>query len=683
MLRGLNHQGIKGRRVTNTERTNLCNRDGSLYPKTNGIESRATPGFQISNRRFASAVLLFGLTPFRLLGQEPPETQPSFGSFSGTVSPSATTLDDPVALVRQELSAIDLSASTGQLLEKDQLEGLSLALDLTPEGRHRFILPRPSINNKPTIEQAAIAKLFPTQKAANEFRESMERIAADADRVASEAEEKSEFAEAYRHRWQAAGIRSILANTSQSWGPASALRTPKPKPKVFNNHSKTLWPAGSYAMSSTAHFDIVSQAGLKPTEELAELCEQTFAIWKQMFPEYWMSSETKAPDYSSDRNERFTVALFRDKAAYVKALKSQHRNIAISTGFYDPNRKLAMFYWDGPRTASTVVHELVHQFFSESETLPSRLDSEDGAGFLLIEGIALYMESMSVRRCGGSMIVDVGGWDALRLQSGRYRRLQNNYWIPWQDFYERSGAQLRSDPEIPQWYSQATGLTHLFMDGPTEMNRSFKSYLSSIYRGQPDVSLLGEFADETRLRKAYDSYLLTSPTKPTRPFFPSRNEAVLSRCEITSAQLLAWPVQCRSMKWLDVSFTAIDDQLFLDLSKGPTVPQTPPWNVSRLGLESSQITDLALTQIAAMPAIEELDLSGCKITDVGLKELQGNRTITTLWLNDCDVTDASVSVLQSMTDLTTLHLPGTKISSAAWSRLLNQRPGLKNKSTGP
>ncbi len=606
-------------------------------------------------------------------------------SQEGTASSQNAPAAEPEALAvaLQQLSAIDPTAFASSGMEQEQLDALAVALELAPKGRHRFLIPRSIQNQKSSLERIAISKLFPSMEAAKEFQKTLVQIAEQNEQLAANAELQKNFPEAYRKRWQAAGIRSILSANTVSWAPVQALVGAKPTPRVLTNHTKTLWPAGSYSMSTTTHFEIVSQAGLKPTEELAELCEQSFAVWKQMFPEFWMPSDKSDSNYASERNERFTVALFRDKAAYIKALKSQYRNIAISTGFYDPNRKLAMFYWDGPRTASTVVHELVHQFFYESETFPIKMNSDEDPGFLFVEGIALYMESMSLRRCGGAWIVDVGGWDSPRFQSGRYRRLRENFWIPWLEFHACSGTDLRNKPDIAQWYSQAAGLTHLWMDGSKDMNRSFQDYLASIYRGQSDMSLLGKLADEVDLRKAYDTYLLRSASDSSRPYFATRNEAVLSQCKITSEQLLAWPIPFRNSKWLELSFTSVGDELFVDMTDSNQTAIEPPWNVSRLSLESSQVSDRSMTAIAKMSTLEELDVSGCAITDAGVAALAENKSVRTLWLNDCPITDASLLTLQTMKGLSALHVSGSKISLQAWERFLTVRPGLKSKSSGP
>ena len=197
------------------------------------------------------------------------------------------------------------------------------------------------------------------------------------------------------------------------------------------------------------------------------------------------------------------------------------------------------------------------------------------------------------------------------------------------------------------------------------------------------MSLLGKLADEVDLRKAYDTYLLRSASDSSRPYFATRNEAVLSQCKITSEQLLAWPIPFRNSKWLELSFTSVGDELFVDLTDSNQTAIEPPWNVSRLSLESSQVSDRSMTAIAKMSTLEELDVSGCAITDAGVAALAENKSVRTLWLNDCPITDASLLTLQTMKGLSALHVSGSKISLQAWERFLTVRPGLKSKSSGP
>jgi hypothetical protein len=563
--------------------------------------------------------------------------------------------------------------------EQTQLDALAVALRPDATGRHRFVIP--SIGQvKASPEVTALAKGLGAKQTVADLKAALDSLAKAMHAAALHAESQSDLNLAYRLRWLSVGYQAITTVPSRTskpnlvWSQSDALGRSKQIAKGFSNQAKTLWPAGSYTQLSTTHFDIVSQSGPKPTEEMAELCEQTYAVWKQMFPDFWMNEQIAAPEYFAEPSGRFTVAMYRDAAAYRKALQGQSGSISQSTGYYDPNRKLAMFYWDGPKTTSTVVHELTHQFFQESNQETAKLDTNRGQGFLVLEGIALYMESMSLRRCGNGTIADVGGWDSTRLQSARYRRLHDEFWIEWNDFHSVTGEQLRSKKDIGAWYSQAVGLTHLWMDGDEAMQKSFCRYLQSIYRGTPDVSLLGKLANDDLLRTAYDEYLQRT-ARDSRTYSEDRNEVVLSHCPIGSQTLLDWPIKCRKLKWLDVSFTKVDDQLFeLDDSK---------WNSVRLNLESTAITDRSMMSIAQMSSLDDLDLSNCNVTDAGVALLKGNKSLRTLWLSGCDVSNASIDILLTLPQLDSVHVQQTKITLAGWNRLIQAKPRLKSKSTPP
>jgi hypothetical protein len=588
-----------------------------------------------------------------------------------------------VASVRQCLAPLVKRAEA--VSDADELaESLLQVLDFQPMQRHRFLLPaKPNIAK---LNSDRIAKLFDSPESFSHFRGALTQLAEAIEQTADESESRQNLNLGYRLRWQAAGLRALIptptprGHSPHSWAHSASIGTMQHTPKVFTNHPKTLWPAGTYSMVATPHFEVASQAGVKPTEEIADVCEQTYAVWRQLFFRYWADDQVLAPEYLRQRESKFSVAVFRDKAAYIKALRSTERNIGISTGYYDPNRKISFFYWDGNKTFSTVVHELTHQLFFELSERDVGLDTDKGAGFWAVEGAALYLESMSTKTVGGCTLVDVGGWDAARLQASRYRRLYDQYWIPWDRFHTVSGSGFRQGDDVPAMYSQATGLTHFWMDGSVEQRTAFERYIASVYGGKEDAMLLGEFNDDAKLRESYDRYLMLSPgSNPIRTYFANRKEVVLSRCQVTNEQLLGWPIAFRSSPWLDLAFTEIDDSLFLD----GVSHREPAWSIVRLNLESTQVTDRALPAIAKMKDLSELDLSNCKITDSGLEVLRGHKTLKTLWLNQCGVSDKSIDVFLSVPQLERVHLLGSSITVNGWNRLLRERPRLKTNSTGP
>ena len=571
----------------------------------------------------------------------------------------------------------------------DTLSSLRLLLDFKPKDRHRFVLPRQLDTAKINAER--LKKLLDSRNMWTEFQKSFELLEHAWEQAADSAESNRDWESGYRLRWQWAGLRSILSADGKNlpaegkqprkiaWTHSEAMESIPEIRKAFANHPTTRWPAGSYSMATTPHFEIASQTETKSTLEVAALCEQSFAVWKQLFFRVWSNEQVIAPNYAETLNHKLSVVLFRNREAYAKALRSVP-GISISTGYYDPNQKVAFFYWDGNKTANTVVHELTHQFFYEASAAPVALDTDRGLGFWVVEGVALYMESMSTRACGGGLIADVGGWDSPRLQAGRYRRLHDKYWVPWDEFHAADGKRFRGDADIRAWYSQAAGLAHLWLDGTNAQRQTFVRYIESVYANQETPELLGDWNDDEKLRDAYDQFLIVGPmTMLSRPFFNNRREAVLSRSRLTSQQLLNWPIEFRTSSWLDLSFSQIDDDLFV--AEGRSV--APYWNVVRLNLESTKVTDVSMSSIAESRTMTELDLSNCAITDAGLKALKDHKSLKTLWLNQCDVTDDSIDILLTISQLEAVHLLKTKISPIGWARLINAKPRLKAKSTGP
>jgi len=349
----------------------------------------------------------------------------------------------------------------------------------------------------------------------------------------------------------------------------------------------------------------------------------------------------------------------------VRALKAIEPRIGISTGYYSPEHKMAFFYWDGPKSFPTLVHELTHQFFDATSSEDSRFNADSDPGAWALEAIALYMESWSEEYIGGLRIIQIGGWDSPRVQAGRFRRLRDQYWIPWDEFSIADGKQLRSDPDVAAWYSQACGLAHFWLDSDPVAKEKFLTYLQSVYR-RDGSNAAKALTDDQTLRTAYDQYLLTGTNPPSdpiasysqRPAFLRRNEIVLTRCQVESGTLLSWPQGLRKLSWLDLGFTPIDDSMF-------TQSSSRPWDIQRLNIESTKITDASMAAIASMESLTELDLSGGTVTDAGLEALAKHPNL-----------DRSIEVLASIPKLERLEASGA-LSVEGYQELVKKKPRLR------
>ena len=591
-------------------------------------------------------------------------------AFAGSAT-DAQELDATLQRVDSSISSEDRASWN------DIADSLRLLDSLDVQGRQRFVIP--DARERIASGANALRERLRQSGSLDEVHAYLEKRASAAEENAKRLQASGDFSNAYVQKWRAAGLRSVLGlpeANGKPWEPTTAWSGLKTR-RASENLSLVTWGAGSYLQTSSPNFVVSSQAAERPTLEIAEACELTYAIWKQLFYGFWAGDTQRASDFDEPVHEPFRVVLFRTRDAYIKALRTMEPRIGISTGYYSPTQRTSFFYFDGTKSLSTLVHELTHQFFNEATGEAPAFDSNDDPGFWVIEGVALYMESISSRSIGGAKLIDVGGWDSPRLQAGRYRRLHDEFWIPTDEFFQATGEKFRTTQELPAWYSQACGLTHSWLDAPSDSRESFLEYLRGVYRGAGGASVkpLGDGDDSIRLR--YDRYLLESCKKGSgtdggRPYFNKREEAILSNCEVSTEELLAWDFRYRKSPWLDLTGTAIDDRLFLESKE-------TPWEIVRLGLESTKISDASMPQIAAMKSLSELDLTNCNITDEGLKSLQGHPTLRSLWVAGTKLTDDSLKILASIPRLERASVESTSVSTEGWRQLLLKKPSLKNK----
>jgi hypothetical protein len=588
---------------------------------------------------------------------------------------SGSTLAQSPKSIRDILDALGEESFASVRPVDDSLEPLGSLDSLDLRGRHRFVLPLPRAEAKQGSQRLreTLQRLGILEDVTSALEAAINRAASRANEAAARGEAR--WSERLRRR--AMGLRSALetvqdkggeAKVAWSWDRVQISKAREPL-------SLLAWNSGAYRVATTTHFSVASQAGDQPTAEMAQACELAYEIWSQLFAENFGSEQVDAPKSNgADGRVPFRVVMFRTRDAYVKALRAIEPKIGVSTGYYSPRHRMSFFYWDGSKSLPTLVHELTHQFFQEWDGEQSGFDSDRDPGFWAVEGVALYLESFSIVKIGGVAVIDIGGWDSSRLQAGRYRRLRDEYWVAWDEFSQLDGKAFRESKEIAAWYSQACGLAHRWLDGSEGEFAQFTEYLRAVYAGNGSEAALALAKDDDAMRTGYDQYLLTSwrsgDEAGTRAFFPNRREAVLSRCEVASPDLLAWPNECRQMDWLDVSFSQVDDRWLLDAGKHP-------WKIARLSLESTATSDAAMPAIGSMKELKELDLTACKITDEGVSELREHPALRQLWLGQTQITDASIEVLLSIPRLERLTVDGSRISDAAWKRILEKKPYLK------
>lgn len=190
--------------------------------------------------------------------------------------------------------------------------------------------------------------------------------------------------------------------------------------------------------------------------------ERLVRLWQQLFIRYYASEadvvamfEGRSKPASTVR--RHDVVYFRDRNDYNDSLRSALPKIEMSIGVYVEQTRRAYFFASEPADDRTLFHEATHQLFHESR--PVVRDVGRQANFWIVEGIAMYMESL--RQKDGFYVL--GGFDDDRMLAARYRLLKDNFYVPLKEFTGYGMDRLQSDPQIATLYSQAAGLANFLV----------------------------------------------------------------------------------------------------------------------------------------------------------------------------------------------------------------------------
>jgi hypothetical protein len=182
---------------------------------------------------------------------------------------------------------------------------------------------------------------------------------------------------------------------------------------------------------------------------------------------------------------RHSIWYFRDQDEYIRALRVAMPGIEISVGVYRPPH--AYFFAGKQSDDRTMYHEATHQLFHESR--PVVLDVGRRANFWIVEGIAMYMESL--RQEDGFYVL--GGFDDERLHAAQYRLLHDKFYVPMETFTAYGMEKIQKDPRIATLYSQAAGLTNFLVYYDHGRYRdALVSYLVAVYTGRDDPNTLAK-----------------------------------------------------------------------------------------------------------------------------------------------------------------------------------------------
>ncbi|MCH2211073.1 MAG: hypothetical protein MK110_07210 [Fuerstiella sp.] len=171
------------------------------------------------------------------------------------------------------------------------------------------------------------------------------------------------------------------------------------------------------------------------------------------------------------------VWYYRSKDEYRRMVRNKIPPEIETNGLYwQPDSRCYFFKNTEHDRLDTLFHEATHQILDiptrkarltaarslASKTRRRRQEWVLGgrSGFWLIEGLACYFESFEVTDEG---TVSVGRPDHIRVFAAQHRLLRDNFYVPLDTFCRLGKDQFQQHRNVPQLYSQASGVTHFLM----------------------------------------------------------------------------------------------------------------------------------------------------------------------------------------------------------------------------
>jgi hypothetical protein len=261
----------------------------------------------------------------------------------------------------------------------------------------------------------------------------------------------------------------------------------------------------------TEHYSIRTDHSFEAGVALGKKLEHLYLLWSQLFIRYYATENDVLALFDGRAKTapplpRHQVVFFRDRQDYLDSLKPAMPNVEISIGVYMDGMRTAYFYADKKNDDRTLYHEATHQLFHESRPTSPKVGKQ--SNFWIIEGIAMYMESLQVR----DGYYELGGFDDQRMLAARYRLLHDNFYVPLSELVGYNLEKLQQDPRIATLYSQSAGLTHFLIHYDRARYRdSLVNYLCDVYSARDTEQTLPKLTGVkfAEMDKQYKEFMVT------------------------------------------------------------------------------------------------------------------------------------------------------------------------------
>lgn len=479
-------------------------------------------------------------------------------------------------------------------------------------------------------------------------------------RAALQAAQEQRGELAYRLLWQAHHFDPANQEVAKQLAADRMLKAPSAQ-RGTRPLTDYRWPARSYWEVASEHFRVLTQGDPEPAKTLCVELERGLAVWRQVLFPLWSTDQLIADSIRQNKptlapsTAPMRVVLFPDRAGYLNLLEPLVPGVGRSTGYYAPKWNVTFVYTDTQSDRTTQFHELTHQFLQEGSRFRGARTPGRDDGFWVVEGIACYAESIQ----WFDSYATLGGWDAPRMNTARYRWLQQQHRRELREMTPINQAQIVKIEDLAEWYTDAAVYVHHFLDrGTNEQRQSLFDHLEAVYRrsgdarwdqGQVNADMLVQSLQVTDQDLAHVSN------------GASLRELCLGGTEVTPQGLQALP-PLPNLRWLDLAALPVDDQGVLQLLR-----QTK--DCEKLNLERTKITDAVAVAIARQSKLRELDLSSTRTGNAVAQALQSCKELEVLWLTATQMEDGAIDGLLQLPKLRRVDVQRTRITPGGVQRL--------------
>jgi len=244
----------------------------------------------------------------------------------------------------------------------------------------------------------------------------------------------------------------------------------------------------------TEHFKIKTNHSLEMGVKLATEMEDFYRYFHQTFVGFFKTPDqlktlfqgARNPFLKRNSNNQHVMHYYSTREEYLQRLQKEIPQIALTHGIYLFGDRISHFYHrpDAQGDLGTLYHEATHQLFYETGSARLRRQVGEKNHFWAIEGIACYMESFEKTDDG----YRAGNPNHIRFNAARYRLLEDNYYVPLETFAAMGRTAFQGSQNISPNYSQASGLSHFFMQAKgREYRDAFIKQLTQLYSFNPRV----------------------------------------------------------------------------------------------------------------------------------------------------------------------------------------------------